>query len=159
METIKKSLLSISLLLFALGGLQAQESPTASGGEATGAGGTTSYSVGQVFNTTITGTNGSVSPGVQQPYEIFVVTGIKETAINLKMSVYPNPTIDFLSLEVEKVENLTYLLYDLKGKLISFQKLTQTKTTIRMESLSTATYLLRVMKGNKLMKSFKIIKN
>jgi hypothetical protein len=43
--------------------------PPQAGGEATGSGGSVSYSVGQVVYTTNTGINGSVAQGVQQPYE------------------------------------------------------------------------------------------
>ena len=74
----KKTIVSISFLLLGIiGGLHAQESPTAAGGEATGTGGTSSYSVGQVVYTTATGTNGSLAQGVQQPYEISVTNSIK----------------------------------------------------------------------------------
>jgi len=51
-------------------GLQAQETIPASGGKASGSGGTASYSFGQVVYTTYTGTNGLVAQGVQQPFEI-----------------------------------------------------------------------------------------
>ena len=50
--------------------LSAQENTVASGGKATGSGGTVSYSVGQVVYTTNAGTNGSLSQGVQQPYVV-----------------------------------------------------------------------------------------
>ena len=43
--------------------------------------------VGQVVYITSTGINGSVAQGVQQPYEISVITGVNETAINLEMNV------------------------------------------------------------------------
>ena len=72
----KKTITSVAFLLLGLGGLQAQQSPTATGGEATGTGGTASYSVGQVVYTTNTGTNGSMAQGVQQPYEISTTVGI-----------------------------------------------------------------------------------
>ena len=114
----KKTITSIAFLLLGFGGLHAQESPTATGGEATGTGGTASYSVGQVVYTTNTGTNGSVAQGVQQPYEISTTVGINETTINLELSVYPNPTINYLTLKVEKTEGLTFQLYDLQGKVI-----------------------------------------
>ena len=75
----RKLKLSAALLLgFGLTGLQAQTSVNAIGGDATGSGGSVSYSVGQVVYTTNKGTNGSVVEGVQQPYEILVVTAIKE---------------------------------------------------------------------------------
>ncbi len=64
----KNTMMSAAFLLLGLGGLQAQENTIATGGEATGAGRTASYSVGQVVYTTATGANGSVAQGVQQPY-------------------------------------------------------------------------------------------
>ncbi len=71
--------------------------------EASGSDGTASYTVGQVVYTTETGTNGySIAQGVQQPFEISVVTGIKEAKdISLSVSAYPNPTSDYLIVKVE----------------------------------------------------------
>ena len=98
-----------ALLLLGLGGatsLQAQETVTTAGGEASGSGGTASYTVGQVFYTTQTGTNGNtVAQGVQQPFEISVVTGIPEAkGINLSVSAYPNPATDYLTVKVENYD-------------------------------------------------------
>jgi hypothetical protein len=142
-------------------GLHAQESPTAAGGDATGAGGSSSYSVGQVVYTTATGTNGSVAQGVQQPYEISVTTGVKETTINLEMNVYPNPTTNYLTLKVDDFElsTLNFQLIDLQGKIIENKKVTASSTTIKMEALPKAIYFLNVTKGNQLIKTFKVIKN
>jgi hypothetical protein len=155
----KKTITSIAFLLLGLGGLYAQESPTTAGGEATGTGGTASYSVGQVVYTTATGTNGSVAQGVQQPYEISTTVGIKETAITLELSVYPNPTTDYLTLKVEDNTELNYQLYDLQGKVIENKKVTANSTTIKMEALPKAIYFLNITKNNRIVKTFKIIKN
>tara|TARA_B110001469_G_scaffold115996_1_gene120914 strand:+ start:413 stop:892 length:480 start_codon:yes stop_codon:yes gene_type:complete len=156
----KKTIVSISFLLLGIiGGLHAQESPTTAGGEATGTGGTASYSVGQVVYTSATGTNGSLAQGVQQPYEISVTIGIKETSINLELSVYPNPTTDYLTLKVDDFETLNFQLIDLQGKVIANKKVTNATTIIKMEELAKALYFLNVTKNNKVVKSFKIIKN
>jgi len=69
---------------------------SASGGDASGSGGTVAYSVGQIVYSTSTGTTGSVAQGVEQAYEISSV-GIKETALNISLSVFPNPTSDFFN--------------------------------------------------------------
>ena len=106
---------------FSLSTVQAQTSVNASGGNALGSGGSVSYSVGQVVYTTNTGTNGSVAQGVQQPYEISVVTAIEEAkGINLSVSAYPNPTTDYLTLEVADFNllPLTFHLFDMNGKLL-----------------------------------------
>lgn len=157
----KKTFMSAAFLLLGLGGLHAQENAVTTGGEATGAGGTASYSVGQVVYTTATGTNGSVAQGVQQPFEISVTTGVNETSINLEMSVYPNPTTNFLSLKVksEKLESLTYQLIDLQGKVIENKKVNSTTSTIKMEELPKAVYFLNVVNNNQVVKTFKVIKN
>jgi hypothetical protein len=157
----KRTMISAAFLLLGIGGLHAQESPTATGGDATGAGGTSSYTVGQVVYTTNTGSNGSVAQGVQQPYEISVTTGVNETTINLEMSVFPNPTTNYLQLKVgsEKLENLNFQLIDLQGKVIENKKVTAITSTINMEELPKAIYFLNVTKNNQLIKTFKVIKN
>ena len=155
----KKTIFSVAFLLLGLGGLHAQESPTATGGEATGVGGTVSYSLGQVVYTTNTGSNGSVEQGVQQPYEISATVGINESSISLEMSVYPNPTTNYLTLKVEITKNLSYQLFDMQGKVIVSKKIIDNTTTVVMENLPTATYLLKVTDSNKTVKTFKIIKN
>ena len=155
----KKTMTSVALILLGLGGLHAQETPTAAGGEATGIGGTTSYSVGQVVYITNTGTNESVAQGVQQPYEISTMVGINETTINLEMNVYPNPTENFITLKVEKTENLNYQLFDMQGKLIESKAINNSLSKISLENQLSTTYFLKVTKNSQIVKTFKIIKN
>jgi len=160
----KKLKLSAVLLLgLGLSGLQAQTAVPATGGNASGSGGTVSYSVGQVAYTTNTGgSNGSVAQGVQQPFEISVITGLEEAkGISLSLSAYPNPTTDFLNLKVENYDNtnLSYQLFDMNGKLLESKKITGNQTSIVMSNLVPATYFVKVTESNKEVKTFKIIKN
>jgi len=158
----KFSLLLPVVLCFGMFGLQAQQVVTTSGGNAAGAGGTSSYTVGQIVYNTYTGTNGSAAQGVQQPFEISVVTGIEEAlGISLEIMVYPNPTTDFLTLSVDnfEVSNLSYYLYDINGRLLETQKLEGKQTSIAMSNLVPATYFLKVSEGRKELRTFKIIKN
>jgi hypothetical protein len=169
-----KKLKSSAMLLFAIGltGLQAQEVIPSSGGNASGSGGSASYSVGQMVYTTHTGTNGSVAQGVQQPYEISVITAIEEAKdITLQCSAYPNPTIEFVKLKVDastlvypasaglSIHSLSYQLFDMYGKLLETKKLDGYETNIVMSNLVPATYFVKVIQGNKEIKTFKIIKN
>lgn len=158
----KKLKLSAVLLLgLGLTGLQAQTSVNATGGNASGSGGSASYSVGQVVFTTNTGTSGSVVQGIQQPYEISVVTGIEQAkGINLELSVYPNPTTDYLTLEVKdfEISNLSFQVYDMQGKLLQNEKITVNQTSIGMRNLLPANYFVKVIKDNKEVKTFEIIK-
>jgi opacity protein-like surface antigen len=162
MRQKKLKLSAVLLLGLGLTGLQAQEAIPATGGDASGSGGTVSYSVGQVFYTTNTGgANGSVAQGVQQPYEISVVTGFEDAmGISLNLTTYPNPTTDYVKLKIEnyKTENLTYQLYDTSGKLLENKKINGNETSIVMGNIVSATYFLKVIQGNKELKTFKIIK-
>lgn len=162
----KKFKISLALLLgFGLTGLYAQESANASGGNASGNGGSVSYSVGQVVCATNSGTTGTVAEGVQQSYEISVITGFEDIKwINLNCSVYPNPTTDYLTLKIDapasiRIYNLWYQLYDMNGKLFGSGKLESSDTQIAMKKLVPETYLLEVLDQDKIIKSFKIIKN
>ena len=58
MKHKKVKFIVVFLMLFSMLGLKAQETTDASGGEASGSGGTVSYSVGQIVYTTSSGTNG-----------------------------------------------------------------------------------------------------
>lgn len=151
----------IFLLGLCLKGLQAQTNVNASGFNALGNGGSVSYSVGQVVYTTNISTNSFVAHGVQQPYEISVVTAIDgPKGINLLVSAYPNPTTDYLSLEVKDFEYsiLHFQLFDMNGKLLQNEKINSNQTSIAMGNLVPAIYFVKVNHGNKEIKSFKIIK-
>ena len=156
-------LIVVLVLGLGLTELHAQENNNATGGAATGSGGSVHYSVGQVAYQTHSGTNGSVSEGVQQPYEISVVNGIeKANGISLKVTAYPNPTtVDYLTLSIEGFDssNLSYQLFDMHGKLLQNEKITDNQTRIFMSNLVPANYFVQVVQGNMEVKTFKIIKN
>ena len=148
------------LLLLGMGitALQAQQSANASGGNATGIGGTSSYSVGQVAYTY---NAGSSNQGVQQPYEFFT-TGIDENKdISLSMTVFPNPVQSTINLKVEgrNADNLSYVLYDVSGKQYLNQKITGALTQVPMQNLQSGSYVLQVVENQKTVKTFTIIKN
>ncbi len=148
------------LILLTMGGcLYAQENPTTSGGEGSGLGGAVSYSIGQIVYTKNTGADGSLTQGVQQPFEISIIIGINKTSINLELAVYPNPTNNYLSLKTENNDGLNYQLLDLQGKIIKSKKVTSNTTSIDIEGLPTSTYFLKITKNNNEIKTFKIIKN
>ncbi|RPI67771.1 MAG: T9SS C-terminal target domain-containing protein [Ignavibacteriales bacterium] len=142
--------------------LQGQEVIPVTGGNATGGGGSVSYTVGQITYLTLSGTNGTVAQGVQQPFEISVITAIEQAKdITLVCSVYPNPASDFLTLKVENYdkENLSYILFDASGKLLVSKKVTGNVTIISMANLLPSLYFLKVIDNQKEIKTFKIIKN
>ena len=152
------------LLLFVLGamGTKAQESITSSGGDASSSAGSISYSIGQIVYTTVSKINGSISQGVQQVFEISVVSNIEEASVaSLSISLFPNPTNEYVNLKVDNtnIENMSYFLYDINGKLIGNNKVSANITSISMINLVSETYFLKVIQNNNEIKTFKIIKN
>jgi hypothetical protein len=140
----------------------AQESIAVSGGDASGSGGTSSYTLGQVAFITNSGTGGSEAQGVQHAFEISIVSGIEETnGISLRFSAYPNPVSEVLVLKTEGEVQVKYdaSIYDINGDLIMHIKTEGIETSIDMKNLLPATYFLKVSNYNKEVKTFKIIKN
>ncbi|MFA5972522.1 MAG: T9SS type A sorting domain-containing protein [Lentimicrobiaceae bacterium] len=165
MKNKKVKLIATLFLGVGLTVLHAQEAVPVTGGNASGSGGSVSYSVGQVVYSTNTGTGGSVAQGVQQPFEISIVTALEETeGITLQCSVYPNPSADFVILKVVasatlSIQTMLYQLYDGSGKLLENTKIVSNETRIALSNLPDADYFLKIIQGNKELKTFKIIKN
>ena len=163
--------LSLFILILITISLKAQETVSPAGGNATGSGGTVSYTIGQVSYTAVQGSNGSLVQGVQQAYVITVVSSVAEAKIiTLQWMAYPNPASDYLKLILlndgypePDYNNLSYELYDLHGKLLLNSLLEGAESTISMQSFSSGTYILKITekRGSKTLrelKTFKIIK-
>ncbi len=140
--------------------LQSQDAVAISGGEATGSGGTSSYTLGQVFYTASTANNGSISEGVQQNFELFILSNQQLMTVNLEVLVYPNPSSDHVKLNITDITltDLSYVLLNIQGKVVSSAKITSLDTSISLHRLSVGTYVLKVSQKNNELKTFKIIK-
>ena len=140
---------------------EGQEAIPATGGTATGAGGSATYTVGQVVYHQFTGSTGFIIQGVQQPWEISIVTAIENTEdITLDCIVYPNPTEGSLKLVIGSFEddNMSFRLFNMNGILIQDFKIEEKETIILMDNLRSGIYFLKVIKNNLEVKVFKIVK-
>jgi hypothetical protein len=135
-----------------------------SGGNASGSNGSLSYSIGQAIYQVFDSSSGYLSQGVQQPYEIVLVTGTRDLpGIRLEVSAYPNPAVDYLILNtgasgIDEFRNLEYRLSDMNGRLLHSQVINDHQTTIAMGHLVPAMYFVKVISENQEIKTFKIIK-
>ena len=152
--------LLLLLFLSICGIYEAQQAIIPAGNNAQSGTGSVSYSVGQIFYETQTSATGKITPGVQQPYEIFTLA-TNENVVQSNISVYPNPVKDFLTVDFnsEKLDNSSYQLFDVTGKVINQGNLKSVKSQISASSLTSGIYLLRITNSGKVVKSFKIIKN
>lgn len=167
MQQFTTSIIKLFLLFIIGSHALAQEAISTAGGNSIGMGGTLSYTVGQVIYTTNAGTSGTLAQGIQQAYEISVITEHPDTKqISLSCSAYPNPTTNYLTLKIDGkiLDDYEAYLFDTEGKIIEIIKIDGTLTTIDMSKLAPATYILKIVrKGQNAeitdMKTFKIIKN
>lgn len=155
-------LITLFVTVFGMQGLlKAQESLNSSGENISDKGGTVSYSIGQIVTHTYNSNKGSLAEGVQQAYEISLVSNVSDKKnINLSVMAYPNPTTDYLMLSIDDsdVSGLSYKLYDINGKLIQNETIKANKTKILMNKLIPSSYFVKITHGNIEIRTFKIVK-
>lgn len=163
---MKKLNLRLYLLLlgtlFFTSSIDAQENFLTSGNDIQGSNGSISESVGQVFYQIHSATANYTSEGVQQPFEIQLLTSIRESdGIELNAVAYPNPVREQLNLKVDQTSNsnLTYRIFDMNGSLLKESRIEDQLSIIYMDAFSKSVYLLKIYEEDQEVKVFKIIKH
>lgn len=154
---------SIFLFVACIGmsaGLTAQNNTVSAGGNAAGAGGTSAYSVGQLAYSTSSGVNGTITEGLQQPYEISVTTATEDPTVDLDAIVFPNPARDYIELKIDNLgtEQLNYALLDISGRVVDAQIVTDHLTEIPVSTLAQGNYFLTLRNKDRTLKTFQISK-
>lgn len=152
MRTISTTLLFTSLIFGAVG----QQNAVSAGGDASGTGGSVSYSIGQVDYINSSGSNGNSNEGVQQPYEFFQEVGLEEEII--VSAVYPNPTTDIIQIEFENAAQRKLELFDQNGKLVLNSTCSDSNTSLDLSALAKGSYMLSVHRDQKT-QTIKLIKH
>lgn len=156
---MKKTLTLFILNLVAIS--YGQQNFVLAGGQATGLGGSVSYSYGQIFYETISGSNGELTQGVQQAIEIYPLS-TPSNVIAINITLYPNPAVAQVMLDLnfsQFQEEMKYEVFSVDGKLIKTGLILSNQTSIDVDVLPVATYFLNVISSNKILKVFKLIKN
>lgn len=154
----------LGLLLLQAVSAQAQSRVLSAGGSVATNAGSLSYSVGQIdYAAASVDGKGSVSLGVQQPYSVTSITGIKGTEkLCIDCSVYPNPSSDFVVLNWvgTDAQTLNYKITDITGKTVLAQATAEIKGQIDLKSFSVGIYIISVADSkNNFLKSFRLVKN
>lgn len=150
----KKTIVFCSLLTTLA--CSAQEVVSTQGDSYSNGSGKIDFTIGEVVINT--GTNGTtnLTQGFHQTNWKFL--GLADYAPQIEVSVFPNPTSDFLTIQTETVENIRYELYDAQGKCVLQGKLTGTQTSVHVSELATGSYSLNLLNATQLLKSIKLIK-
>lgn len=86
----------------------------------------------------------------------------KESDDELKMKIYPNPTVDFIYMSAEFFENtstLYFQMYDQGGTLILTQIITSNSPKIDVIGLPRGLYVYKFLNPNQTLKTGKVILN
>lgn len=135
----------------------------ASGSNATSSAGTVTYSIGQLFYTYIGASVYNVAQGIQHEESTETLSTIeKGVEPEIEINIFPNPTVDFVTLNMQGLENSnepqSYQLFDLQGRLLLQNIINETETQISLSNLMPSLYILRVNANDKVLKTFKILK-
>ncbi len=86
---------------------------------------------------------------------------VMNKVVTAKVRAYPNPFNDNITLEVdeESVEGSVVSIYDLRGALVSSERITGSRMTIELSQLAAGTYVYQVVNSKKkMLSSGKIVK-
>ncbi|MDR0680698.1 MAG: T9SS type A sorting domain-containing protein [Dysgonamonadaceae bacterium] len=155
-----KNLTILFPVFFSCLSLQAQESVNAGGGDIAESGITIAYSIGQVFSEPVIYTEGSLTPGIQQAYEITLVSTLPEMNLDLQIRAYPNPADDYLLLSFPEYRKAvhTLRLIDSSGKNIYMDEVKEELSRLEVQGLTQGVYFLQIANKEQIIQLFKIIK-
>lgn len=158
---MRKTLTIIASIALTTNSINAQETSLTSGGDYTSTNGSISFSLGQTLYTTNNSLSNQENQGIQHSYETFSISNLGENRFNSQITIYPNPTTNFITFESkENLNNFNhYELYNFLGKIIKTHKITNNKTILDFQDLPRGPYILSIINKKKETQSFNIIKN
>lgn len=139
-------------------GAEAQQAISSAGGNAAGAAGSVSYTVGQPF---VASYGVSMNEGVQQAYSISEMAIDGATLLDITTRIYPNPTTDEVVVQVlasDDSRKLRYELYAVGGTLIRQGCVDEGTLRLSLGDCPAGNYVLRLSAGDA-SRSYHIVKN
>jgi hypothetical protein len=129
--------------------LKAQQVVSSGGGQGAGSGVRISWTIGEPVISTLRSGSLILTQGFHQTR--LSLTAIEEIPVpGLKLSVFPNPTAEFINLKIEEGDFalFQYTLLDINGKSLKTNKLKEASTRVDMGKLAAGIYLLRISRKN-----------
>ena len=100
------------------------------------------FTLGQIVIETYTNSNTILTQGFHQG-DLKVTTSVVN--LDIKTKIYPNPTTNFIIIELEKNVNAELLVYDINGKIVIKDKLNEEqKKQLDFSFLNQGNYLLHI---------------
>ena len=100
------------------------------------------YTLGEIVIETFSNTANILTQGFHQG-DLKVTTAVVN--LDIKTKIYPNPTTNFIIIELEKNVNADILVYDINGKIVIKNKLNEEqKKQLDFSFLNQGNYLLHI---------------
>ena len=118
------------------------------------------WTIGQTATNTVSSDDMTLTQGFQQ--NSYTITDISADIIEaIEISVFPNPTSDivFIELTSNEYSDLIIDIFDISGKFIDCKQITESKNQIQLSQYSSDMFLINIKQDNKILKTYKIIKN
>ncbi len=117
------------------------------------------WSIGECITATHSTGTYVLTQGFHQ--NTYVVSKVEDLRSDILISVYPNPTSDFISVDFKSsAGHLSVItITDINGKVLQQTKVINKIGEFDFSVYAKGVYFLTVKQDNKLIKSFKIIKN
>ena len=152
---MKKGTIVLFSLLITLTA-SAQEVIATQGDSYSNGNGSIDFTIGEVIIATGTDGNNNITQGFHQTNWNFL--GLVNHLPSYEATVFPNPSTDVLNIKATAFENVTYKLYDAKGKLVLMDNLSAEQTLIQVSQLAPGSYSLTLNNKEQLLKTFKLLK-
>lgn len=152
---MKKNVLGFFSLLFTLS-LSAQEVVSTQGSSYSNASGQLDFTIGEVIINTGTSGSTSLTQGFHQTNWKFL--GLTDFAPKYEVTIFPNPSSEYLTIQTNSFENVSYSLHDAQGKIVLEGILTNPQTLIKVNQLANGNYTLSLSKEKLLLKTMQLVK-
>jgi len=93
-------------------------------------------------------------------FTISTTTGLNTSSLRKKISIYPNPLIDYSTIEIENnnLENYTISIYNMIGQEVEvIDNINTNKIILRRNNLKTGIYLVKISSKNDIKFTSKLI--
>ncbi len=163
-KTTRSVLICLATLGLSSAYCNAQSNVITSGANGNGAAGSVSFTIGQLDYINANSTAGDINQGVQQPFEIYKVTGLDDMQLaGLDIQISPNPSFGAMTLLINgasfEQKKLSYAIQSINGDRLAYQSITNRQTPIKLEHLAAATYFLTIYAEQVKIATYKIVKN
>lgn len=118
-----------------------------------------SWTLGETVIETFGSSDLILTQGFQQPV-LTVSTYIEDPGLDFQISAFPNPTREHvnISTDLSDADNLIYRVYDMQGRFIISDRLEGAQTRVVFDDFHPGAYFIRIIRNDKPVKIFKIIK-